>query len=85
MATILDIAKAARFSTATVDRVLNNRPGVRESTRAAILKVAAELKYARAIPSTLSFDFVLPKVGGFMRALAEHIGRISEDSELGRR
>ena len=85
MATILDIAKATRHSTATVDRVLNNRPGVRETTRAAILKAAAELKYARAIPAALSFDFVLPRANAFMRALAEHFARMAEDGAAGRR
>ena len=84
MATILDIAKATRHSTATVDRVLNNRPGVREATRQAILKAALELNYTRALPSALSFDFVLPRVGGFMRILAEHIVRKAEEGALGR-
>ncbi|ESQ86715.1 hypothetical protein ABAC460_22575 [Asticcacaulis sp. AC460] len=41
MVTIADIARATRHSTATVDRVLNNRPGVREDTLQAILKAAA--------------------------------------------
>ncbi len=85
MATISDIAKATRHSTATVDRVLNNRPGVREATRQAILKAAAELKYARALPASLTFDFVLPGAGGFMRVLAERIERFAAEADLGRR
>lgn len=85
MATILDIARAARLSTATVDRVLNNRAGVREDTRRVVLKAAADLKYARALPLALSFDFVLPSVGGFMRELAGHIERIAREAESGRR
>lgn len=84
MATILDIAMATRHSTATVDRVLNNRPGVREATRQAILKSAAEMQYARALPSTLTFDFVLPRGGGFMQILADHIGRMVEEGQFGR-
>jgi len=82
MVTISDIANATRHSTATVDRVLNNRPGVREETRQHILKVAAELKYARAMPATLPFDFVLPSTGGFMRILAEQFSRIAEESPV---
>lgn len=84
MATIADIAKATRHSTATVDRVLNNRPGVREETRQAILKAAAELKYARVLPASLSFDFVLPGTGGFMRELAGHINRVAAQARPGR-
>lgn len=84
MVTIRDIAKACRRSTATVDRVLNNRPGVSESTRRAILKAAAAMKYARTLPAHLTLDFVLPSVGGFMRGLAEHIERGSSDPEADR-
>jgi LacI family transcriptional regulator len=44
-ATIADIARAARVSPATVDRVLNGRGGVREKTRQAVMAVAAQLGY----------------------------------------
>lgn len=84
MVTIQDIAKATRHSTATVDRVLNNRPGVREATRQAILKAAADMKYARALPPNLTFDFVLPNVGGFMRVLSEQIARLADTQESAR-
>ncbi|WP_443747163.1 LacI family DNA-binding transcriptional regulator [Asticcacaulis solisilvae] len=80
MVTISDIAKATRHSTATVDRVLNNRPGVREDTRAVILKAAADLKYARA-PAGGSLDFILPRAGGFMRVLAGHIEAMAAQGE----
>ena len=42
-ARVADIAKAAKVSTATVDRVLNHRPGVRDATAQKVLKAAAEL------------------------------------------
>lgn len=42
--TVQQIAKVARVGPATVDRVLNNRPGVRENTR---LKVLAALEKLR--------------------------------------
>jgi len=85
MVTISDIARVTRLSTATVDRVLNNRPGVREETRQHILKVAAELKYARAMPAALPFDIILPGAGGFMRLLAEQVGRIAGEDFAGRK
>lgn len=42
---IVEIAEAAQVSTATVDRVLNDRPGVREATRLRVQAVAVELGY----------------------------------------
>lgn len=43
--TIGDIAKRANVSLATVDRVLNQRSGVRQSTAKAVLKAAVEVGY----------------------------------------
>lgn len=42
---IVQVAAAAKVSTATVDRVLNNRGGVREITQRRVLKAALELGY----------------------------------------
>lgn len=42
---IVDIAKTAAVSTATVDRVLNNRGGVKENTRQRVLDAAGKLGY----------------------------------------
>lgn len=44
-ATINDIARIAGVSSATVDRVLNTRPGVSARTRNAVLQVAKRLEY----------------------------------------
>ncbi len=44
-ATIRDIARKCGVSEGTVDRALNNREGIRKSTKEMILKVAAELNY----------------------------------------
>ena len=44
-ARVVDIARAAGVSTATVDRVLNKRPGVRDATVQRVLKAAGELDY----------------------------------------
>lgn len=43
--TVSDVARAAEVSTATVDRVLNGRAGVRSLTTSRVLKAAAELGY----------------------------------------
>lgn len=45
MARVEDVARLAGVSTATVDRVLNQRPGVRAVTVQRVLKAAAELGY----------------------------------------
>ena len=71
-ATILDIATKAQVSTATVDRVLNARPGVHPRTQSHVLDVAASLGYiAAGEEEKVSFDFVLPGAENvFMNALA---------------
>ena len=46
MATIKQIAELAGVSRGTVDRVLNNRPGVHPETAEEIRRIAAELEYA---------------------------------------
>ena len=65
--TLMDIAREAGVSPATVDRVLNNRDGVRERTRKAVLETARKLGYAsepdgtqEANGTVLRLDFVLP-------------------------
>lgn len=74
-----EIARAAGVSKATVDRVLNNRPGVQEHTRKHVQAIVAGL--AGAFPenrqqSHIRLDFVLP--GGdnaFISDLAREIER----------
>ena len=43
--TIKQIAELANVSRGTVDKVLNNRPGVKAETKAKILQIAKELNY----------------------------------------
>ncbi|TIU85178.1 MAG: LacI family transcriptional regulator, partial [Mesorhizobium sp.] len=43
--TLTDIAREAGVSAATVDRVLNNRAGVRARTREVVLETAQRLGY----------------------------------------
>ena len=45
MVTIKQLADLANVSRGTIDKVLNNRPGVKESTREKILKIAKEMNY----------------------------------------
>ena len=59
---ISDIAREAGVSTATVDRVMNRRNGVRSHTRDHVLSVAERLGYidhSESI-SSVALDFVLP-------------------------
>lgn len=64
--TLADIAREAGVSSATVDRVLNNRSGVKDRTRDIVLDAARRLGYlgegADAIPEEgrIQLDFVLP-------------------------
>lgn len=86
-ATITEIARAAGVSTATVDRTLNNRPGVKARTRNQVLDAAVRLGYLPehrvATPGpaagAVTIDFVLP--GGtntFLRLLSEHLLAIAD-------
>ena len=64
-ATVADIAARAGVGTATVDRVLNNRPGVNPDTVRRVLQVVAEVggPPPRGRPKTVQnmrFAFVLP-------------------------
>ena len=77
--TIVDIARAAQVSTATVDRVLNERPGVRGATRARVLAAARAIGYlpeSEPAPAhrPVRLDFILQSgPNTFMDLLAEHL------------
>ena len=65
---IADVARRAGVSTATVDRVLNRRPGVRPITLQRVLTAASELDYmpaedllAAMKPKPMRLLFLLPK------------------------
>ncbi len=86
-ATVAEIARAAGVSTATVDRTLNNRPGVKARTRNQVLDAAVRLGYLPehrvAAPGptagAATIDFVLP--GGtntFLKHLSEHLIALGE-------
>jgi LacI family transcriptional regulator len=75
--TVHDIARRAGVSLATVDRVLNARPGVREKTVARVHAAIDDLGYVRDIQAanlargrTYRFAFVLPEATtSFLSAL----------------
>lgn len=65
--TVHDIAEKAGVSLATVDRVLNNRPGVRAKTRALVEETIAEIGYVRDVAAAnlarkrlYRFEFLIP-------------------------
>ncbi|RKP47064.1 LacI family DNA-binding transcriptional regulator [Pararobbsia silviterrae] len=94
-ATIVDIAREAEVSTATVDRVLNGRQGVRALTIDKVLRAARRLDYIASEPTPHAlpiraaehpsagprvYDFVLPAGGNtFIRELAERIEGLHEE------
>ncbi|MFD1200252.1 LacI family DNA-binding transcriptional regulator [Brucella gallinifaecis] len=65
--TVHDIARTAGVSLATVDRVLNDRPGVRAKTRERVTEAMNALGYVRDVGAAnlargrlYQFDFILP-------------------------
>ncbi|WP_116134603.1 LacI family DNA-binding transcriptional regulator [Tropicimonas sp. IMCC34043] len=84
--TTKDLAKAAGVSLATVDRVLNNRPGVRKETVASVIGAIERIGFVRnqsaanlARGRSYRFEFLLPETGDdFMAALIDRI----EESRL---
>lgn len=84
--TLQDVAREARVSLATADRVLNGRAGVREATAERVREVVARLGYrpnaaaARLARGTAyRFCFVLPSGPNvFMRQLAEQVTNTAE-------
>ena len=65
--TVHDIAEKAGVSLATVDRVLNNRPGVKAKTRALVEQTIAEIGYVRDVAAAnlarkrlYRFEFLIP-------------------------
>lgn len=84
MARVDDVARLAGVSTATVDRVLNQRPGVRAVTVQRVLKAATELGYVLdpGLPAgalkPLRLAFLLP--AGSNRFLAM-LGRLIAGSQ----
>lgn len=75
--TLADIARQADLSLATVDRVMNDRPGVSERTRRRVLAAARTLGYldpADPGPDPVRLAFILPEgTNAFVHELIHHI------------
>jgi LacI family transcriptional regulator len=93
--TVIDIAREAGVSLATVDRVLNDRPGVREKTIRAVTEAIDRLGYVRNVAAanlarqrTYRVLFMLPEVRSqFLLALQDAIseaarGPLAESTEI---
>lgn len=86
LARLADVAALAGVSTATADRALNRRPGVRSSTLQKVLKAAAELDYlpeqdllAAIAPDPLHLVFVLPRGSNrFLRMMGDTVSYAQE-------
>ena len=82
-ATVHDVARAASVSLATVDRVLNGRPGVRPQTVLKVEEAIKALDFRRDLSASLlarardlKLAFLIPDGGNaFMESLAGAIGR----------
>ena len=87
--TVNDIARAAGVSLATVDRVLNDRPGVRPAKMQAVQDAIVRLGYVRDLAAanlargrTYRIAFVLPaSEGQFVHTLAEAVARLERQSD----
>jgi len=85
MPTVDDVAKRAGVSSATVDRVLNGRTGVRAVTAQRVVQAAGELRYLpldalhRVLrPRPLELVFLLPRgTNPYLQMLADQV-RVSE-------
>jgi LacI family transcriptional regulator len=80
--TLVDVAAYAGVSSATADRVLNRRPGVRSITQQRVLNAAVKLGYLDSAeikrfnaPPLRKLTFLLPKGNNvFMQMLGDTIG-----------
>ncbi|USG61047.1 LacI family DNA-binding transcriptional regulator [Sneathiella marina] len=84
--TVNDIARVAGLSLATVDRVINDRPGVRNVTIERVHKAIKELGYVRDTAAAnlargriYNFHFLLPESNNeFVSMLEQQITELSE-------
>lgn len=83
---VADVATLAGVSTATVDRVLHRRGGVRQSTAQRVVKAASELGYlpedalfTSLAPTPLRVMFLLPRTSShFLAMLGDMVGYSQE-------
>lgn len=90
--TVHDIAAEAGVSLATVDRVMNDRPGVRAKTRAKVEAAVEKLGYVRDVAAAnlakgrlYPFTFILPENdNSFMRGLHDAVKQAAARSAIER-
>jgi LacI family transcriptional regulator len=90
--TVHDIAEKAGVSLATVDRVLNRRPGVRAKTRELVEEAISEIGYIRDVAAAnlakkrlYRFEFLIPdNDNSFMRLLRDVVGEVASTMRLDR-
>ena len=87
--TIRDIAKLAGVSTATISRVLNNKPDVDPATRERVLRIVEEQQFVPSITASglpngrsrligvLIPDLTWPLIPELMRGIGEVVGSTS--------
>lgn len=86
--TVQDVARQAGVSLASVDRVINQRPGVREKTIAKVEAAISKLGYIRDVSAAnlakrqiYRFAFVIPEgANSFMRGLEAEIEAVKQHS-----
>ncbi|SOC84520.1 LacI family transcriptional regulator [Ensifer adhaerens] len=87
--TVHDIAEKAGVSLATVDRVLNNRPGVKAKTRTLVEEAIAEIGYVRDVAAAnlarrrlYRFEFIIPGSDNSflheLRGAVRHMAAVSQ-------
>lgn len=87
MSTIRDVAELAKVSVATVSRVLNEHPAVREKTRLAVQAAIAQLHYqpnanaqALAVQNTDTIGVVVTDVtDAFFAILVKAVDKVAEE------
>lgn len=87
--TVREIANLAKVSIGTVDRALNNRPGVKKETKRKILQIAQKYNYrpnriskalARRHKDNINIGVItLPQQSPFAKQINEGIKRISKE------
>ena len=86
--TLADVARAAGVSLMTVSRAINNKPGVGEDVRQAIVKLAEELGYqpnqiARSLATnfTTTVGLVVPDITNpFFTQVARGVEDVASDA-----
>jgi len=91
-ATVHDVARAAGVSLATVDRVLNSRPGVRPATTERVEAAIAAIGFQRDLSASLlarardlALTFIIPDSSNeFMASLADAVDRRASPAQTDR-